>query len=230
MKKILARTFLSIQAKRPSAWSIAVMLGALAVTQAQAQVATMTFEGLKDFEYVENYYAGGYGNQNSGPGPDYGVSFTSNAYTSIDEDDGGTGNFGGEPSPSTAISFHQGSAYMNVAPGFTDTLSFYYSNPNSASTITIHSGKNGTGKVLAVLELPQTPYQEAMDPTGNLGPFVYASISFSGIAQSVDFVSLADSAYVDNVSITPVPEPETWTLFALGTGLMLMAAKRCRRM
>lgn len=118
---------------------------------------------------------------------------------------------------------------MNVASGFIGTLSFYYANPNRASTITIHSGKNGTGEVLALLELPQTPYQQAMDPTGNLGPFVYASISFSGIAQSVDFVSLAHSAYVDDISITPVPEPETWTLFGLGAGLMLMAAKRHRR-
>lgn len=90
MEKCLASPSLSIQTKRRSAWPIAVMLGIFAVTQAQA--TTMTFEGLKDLEYVENYYAGGYGNQGSGLGPDYGVSFTGNAYASIDEDDGGTGN------------------------------------------------------------------------------------------------------------------------------------------
>ena len=229
MKKSLASVSSFRQTKRSPLWPIALVLGALAVTQAQA--ATMTFEGLKDFEYVQTYYAGGQGSKGSGPGADLGVSFTGNAYTSIDADDGGTGNFGGEPSPGTAISFQQGSAFMNVERGFAGTLSFYYSNPNRASRITIHSGKSGTGDVLAVLDLPRTPYQGAMDPTGNLGPFVFASISFSGVAKSVDFLSLANRAYVDDISISPapVPEPATWTLFGLGMGLMSMAAKRRRR-
>src|SRR5262245_34842570 len=124
-----------------------------------ATSATLTFEGLGDFEYVENFYNGGLGGSGSGPGPNYGITFTGSTYTSIDADAGGTGNFGGEPSPNTAVSFQQGGAWMNVAPGFTDGLSFYYTNPNGDSTIRIYDGINGTGQLLSSLFLPRTPSQ-----------------------------------------------------------------------
>lgn len=215
-------SFANRKVSRPAA----LLLSLLAVTQAQASI--MTFEGLQDFEYVQDYYAGGHGSLGSGPGPNYGISFTGNAYTSIDADAGGTGNFGGEPSPSTAISFQQGSAYMNSESGFASVLSFYYSNPNNSSSITLYSGKNGTGQVLGTLFLPLTAYQGQPDPTGNLSPLVYASISFSGVAHSVDFIQLAHSAYVDDISITPVPEPETGMMAMIGLGVLLIG-KRFRR-
>jgi hypothetical protein len=94
-----------------------------------AASVTMTFEGLRDFEYVRNYYNGGFGGSGSGPGPNYGVFFPGDTYASIDSDVGGNGNFGSEPSPSTAISFQQSGAWMNVSQGFTNRLSFYYANP-----------------------------------------------------------------------------------------------------
>ena len=40
---------------------------------------TLTFEGLKNYEEVENYYNGGKGSKGSGPGTNYGVTFSSNA-------------------------------------------------------------------------------------------------------------------------------------------------------
>ena len=180
---------------------------------------TMTFEGLTEWEEVGDYYNGGYGYDyntglpESGPGENYGVYFLPEGkiIASIDADAGGEGNFGGEPSPSTAIWFQQGGAWMNVPSGFIGSLSFYYSNPNNASRIYIYDGLDKTGNLLATLDLPKTPYNGAPDPTGGLSPFVPASVSFSGIAKSVDFGEEANSAYIDDIKITlnspPPPEP-----------------------
>jgi hypothetical protein len=59
---------------------------------------TLTFEGLGNFEPVSQFYNGGTGGNGSGPGTNYGISFSPNSLALIDSDAGGTGNFGGEPS------------------------------------------------------------------------------------------------------------------------------------
>lgn len=173
-------------------------------TQARAAQNIMTFEGLTDGEYVNTFYNGGTGGSGSGPGANYGVWFPGSTYASIDADNGGSGNFGGEPSPNTAISFQQFSAWMNVEPGFSGSLSFYYSNPNNNSVISVYSDINGKGNLLASLFLPKTAYQGQLDPTGNLSPLVFASVGFTGVAKSVDFVGLANSAYVDDITLGTV--------------------------
>lgn len=55
--------------------------------------------------------------------------FSANALAVVDADSpGGTGNFGGEPSPDTILFFLSGvSAIMNVPAGFTVGFSFWYS-------------------------------------------------------------------------------------------------------
>src|SRR5688572_17306626 len=99
------------------------------VTPAGADPVRLTFEGLGETSYpcverVSNYYNGGFGESvcsatGHGPGPKWGVVFSSNALALIDHDAGGNGNFGGEPSPDTVLFFNPiGPAYMNVAAGF----------------------------------------------------------------------------------------------------------------
>jgi len=68
-----------------------------------AGTVVLTFEGFGDQEEIRDYYNGGVGSLGSGPGPSYGISFSSNALAIIDEDAGGSGNFGGEPSPDTIM-------------------------------------------------------------------------------------------------------------------------------
>jgi hypothetical protein len=193
----------------------------------ESPTATMTFEGLTDWEKISNYYNGEYGYDyftnlpKSGPGPNYGVTFLPDGkvLASVDADAGGTGNFGGEPSESTAIWFQQGGAWMNVPGGFIGSLSFYYSNPNSASKIYIYDGLDKTGNLLATLDLPQTEYNGAPDPTGTLSPLVQASVNFSGIAKSVDFGEEANSAYIDDIKVTlnsPLPPEPVKTKVWMG--------------
>src|SRR5258705_13892527 len=87
----------------------------------------LCFEGLQNFESVDQFYNGGTGSLGSGPNTNFGIQF-SNAVAFIDADAGGTGNFGGEPSPSTAITFlGAGSTTMNVAAGVGTGVSFLFS-------------------------------------------------------------------------------------------------------
>jgi hypothetical protein len=186
----------------------------------------LTFEGLQNFESVDQFYNGGTGSLGSGPNTNFGIQF-SNAVAFIDADAGGTGNFGGEPSPSTAITFlGAGSTTMNVAAGFDTGFSFYYSAIVAPGVVRVWSDLNGTGTILAELALPLTPASGAMDPTGQFSPFLPFGVAFDGIAHSVDFSGTADQIGFDNVTLgaerplgpdqaAPVPG----SLLLLGAGL-----------
>src|SRR5688572_20093730 len=102
--------------KLKSLASIAVI--AAAVNLAPAAVTVLDFEGVGDYNPVGNFY-------NGGAGTNYGIEFSPNALGLVDADAGGNGNFGGEPSPDTALFFLTGAAAtMNVAAGFTTGFSF----------------------------------------------------------------------------------------------------------
>ena len=163
--------------------------------------STITFEGLRDGESINQFYNGGTGGSGSGPGANYGISFSPNALAVIDSDAGGSGNFGGEPSPDTAMYFVSGTAVMNVAAGFTTGFSFYYTSYQYPSSVTVYDGLNGTGNVLATLALPVTPYNGAPDPYGTFSPFVPIGVSFAGTARSVDFGGTVNQVAFDNITI-----------------------------
>ena len=192
----------------------------------------LTFEGLADGESVLNFYDGGQGGGGSGPGANYGITFADNALVFIDADAGGTGNFGGEPSPSTVMSFLQGSAAtMNVPAGFSTGFSFFYSSPFQTGSVVVYDGLNATGNVLATLNLPLTPNNGAPDPTGVYSPLVPFGVTFTGVAHSVDFGGSANSVGFDNITLgsgtpgggggtnrsIPAPTLSTWALAALAT-------------
>lgn len=198
----------------------------LGVSQAQAETVVLTFEGLGDLNSVGDYY-------NGGAGGNLGISFSPNALSIVDEDAGGSGNFGGEPSPSTTLFFLEGgAATMNVAAGFDTGFSFFYSAINQPGTVVVYSGLDATGDVLATLELPLTPFNGAPDPTGQFSPFVAFGVSFDGIARSVDFGGTVNQIGFDNITLGSeipggvIPEPATMVL--LGTGLAGVIGQKLR--
>ncbi len=204
--------------------SLAVMIAGMA-GPAVAVPVVLTFEGLLDGEGVNQFYDGGTGSLGSGPGTNFGIQF-SNAVAFIDSDAGGTGNFGGEPSPSTAITFLGPSATtMNVAAGFDTGFSFFYSAIVAPGAIRVWSGLDGTGALLAELDLPLTPFGGAMDPTGVFSPFLAFGVAFDGIAHSVDFAGTANQLGFDNITLgserpigpdRAVPLPGSLLLLAAG--------------
>jgi hypothetical protein len=206
--------------------SLLVLLGAasgLALMTASAQAAfSIDFVGLQNGELVNNYYDGGLGSLGSGPGPNYGVTF-SNAYV-LNEYSNNEGEL--NPGPNS-ITFLSGSgSIMDVAAGFTTGFSFNYSAPYyGGASVTVWSGLDGTGTELANLALPETTDGASIPGCGghNYCPLSPFGATFAGTAESVNFSGSADYVVYDNITVGSgtvitggVPEPATWAMMMVG--------------
>lgn len=145
-----------------------------------------------------------------------GVQFSENALGIVNYDAGGSGNYidplltGG--AAGRAITYGEGrSIVMNVAGGFRDRLSFRYAAPfeldkkrdpdgDGLHEVTIYDGPNGTGNVLATIDLARTA-----DSTLPVGAYALTrdpiALGFAGIARSVTFGSQADKLLLDDIAI-----------------------------
>ena len=191
----------------------------------------LTFEGLRNGESVASFYNGGPGGFGSGPGPNFGITFSSSALAFIDSDAGGTGNVGGEPSPDTFVAFPFASGMtLNAFAGFDTGFSFFYSAPNNPGVVRVYAGANASGSLLATLNLSTTPFNGAPDPTGQFSPFVATGVAFNGIARSVDFSGTPGQIVFDNITIGTsqplVPEPATAGLLGAAGVLALLRRRR----
>lgn len=201
----------------------------------EAAVTVLTFEGIGNTASINDFYNGGTDSAGNS-GTNYGINFSSASLGLIDSDAGGTGNFANEPSASTIAFFQSGSAAtMNVAAGFDTGFSFYYTAFQDAF-VTVYSGLNSTGTILATLPL-LTNFNSGGcvgDPTGQACHWDAVGVSFLGTAHSVDFGGVANQAGFDNITLgsnTPgsgTPEPATWALMIGGFGLVGAAARRRR--
>jgi hypothetical protein len=105
--------------------------------------------------------------------------------------------------------------FMNVAGGFDNSLSVAYPSDQSTGSVTIFSGPNGTGTVLATRSLPITQFGLMFglicrsDFNANFCPFFFPSASdvfFLGTAHSVSFAGVAGQIAFDNVRLgAPLP-------------------------
>jgi hypothetical protein len=168
----------------------------------------MTFEGLQNQEQVQDYYNGGLGSFGSGPGPNFGVTFSSDALALIR-----SSPFPGDPSPPTVLLLGDlsnpfGAGYpltmtMDVAGGFSQDLNFYDIAIGRTATVQIWSGLDGTGTMLSQLTLPLLPPNNEVF-TG------LVTMPFAGTAESVVFAGGNLQLVFDDISFGPavsVPEP-----------------------
>ena len=205
---------------------------------AHADIVTLTFEGAGNLARLGSFYNGGtdsLGNR----GSNFGVLFGPTALSIIDEDvpsftgSPNTGNFGNEPSPDTVLFFLDGpAAVLNLAAGFRDGFSFYYSSTTFSGLVSVYDDIDAAGSLLGTIAL--VPLGEGQgDPNGSYNRWRASGLSFAGIARSVAFAGTADRIAFDNVtfgSAVPTPpieaalgvaEPSTLALLALG-GLALL--------
>ncbi|HEX7325600.1 MAG TPA: PEP-CTERM sorting domain-containing protein [Rhodanobacteraceae bacterium] len=207
--------------------------GSMVAVAASATPVTMTFDelatsGVGGGQYVADYYDGGCGvAYHGGPatcgGPDYGVVWTGAAVAQ--------GGLYGLNAPSTPNILVRGTEnnvsgapiVMNVANGFTDGFSFYYSSTGTVGSVTLYSGLDGTGDVLYTTgKLAGTP---AACPSHS-GLFACWNLmddfTFDGVVHSVGFDGPSNRIAWDNVSFDTrsgsiaVPEPAELGLFGLG--------------
>jgi hypothetical protein len=171
------------------------------VTGAMAQ--SMTFEGLQDGELVNGYYNGGSGSLGSqgGAAKNFGVQWVG-ALAGF-APNGTFSNVANEPTSPTVMGFISGPPpVMDVATGFKTGFSFEYAAANTPGLITVWSGLNGTGTVLATLALPvngsNPNFTEAYSNWTAIG------VSFAGTAESVTFGGTADFIVFDDVTVNSI--------------------------
>ncbi len=160
---------------------------------------SLSFDGLANGEQVLNYYTGGLAGSGSGPGPSFGVAFTS-----------------GLAADSTVIAF--GPSAVVTAPSVTMTLdgpwlsliSFYFTGNGSVS---FYSGPNATGTLLRPFTLVYPPF---FPFSAQPGPF-----------QSVVFTpATGNTMRLDSISFGSAVVPEPSIAILVLTGITLLAGFR----
>ena len=231
----------------------AAVATALPMASAQALVLNSAEEFVLNFEdinasypstnyaNISEFYNGG--NSSAGTsGTNYGVSFESNARAICLNTLGTTsgcsntsrGGLGEATSQRGGLFFTAGSeTTMNVAAGFETGFSFFYTAPNQGGAVQVFDGLDGTGNLLATLNLSTT----ASACTGfgaTFCPFVAAGVNFAGVAKSVNWGGVANQVVFDDVTFgsatagggeVPVPG----TLGIVGLGLLGLAKSRRRK-
>ena len=122
------------------------------------------------------------------------------------------------------------STFMDIPAGFTTGFSFNYTEPNTpGGFVTVWDGLDGTGTMLAMINLSLTP-SNCPGYSAAYCPFFPIGVGFAGTAKSIEFGGVANFVVFDDVtfgSVTPgVPEPSTWALMMLGLAGLGMAGRR----
>ncbi len=221
---------------RAAIGSAAFIGAALATTSAMAAVEVLNFAGLDGAHQEQplEYYNGGLGGLGSGPGPNYGISFGADTIVCSDINHGGcnTDMIPGGPGANILYFLSGPGDVMNVSGGFDTGFSFFYSAIGFTGTVTVYSGLDSTGSVLATLNLGLTPIA-GPGCAAQYCPFSAAGVTFAGLAHSVNFSGTADYIAFADITLgspdaggSPIPEPANVALMLAGLGLLGVAGRR----
>lgn len=205
--------------------TLALALLASAPALAQNSV-TIDFEGAPGYVHaIGDFYNGGTDSLGRS-GPNYGVSFT-DSLVGLSNDALGP-YYAGAPSPLTVAFAVDSNAFMNVAAGFSGALTFSYSSTEAvANAVSVYSGLNGTGSLLGSIGLLGNAQLGCRDTA--FCRFDALDFAFAGIGRSIGLGVNANAVLYDNITVTPVPEPQTYLLMFAGLAVVLGAHQRRRK-
>jgi hypothetical protein len=179
--------------------STLLLLGLAAVSNATPFV-TLNFNTLIVGEQVLNYYDGGFGSLGSGPGPNFGVTFTPDVVIVPEGVPFGNVLQGAQVSSG---------GIMDVNGGFSGPFSFYYSSGSGA--VQLFSGLDGSGTQVGTIALAP---EAGFFPAGNPEPFFESAVfQLSGPSVIIDDVTFGGIV---------VPEPALAALMAMGIGVLIL--------
>jgi hypothetical protein len=174
------------------------------------------FTGLKNLEYITNacsngtgYYDGCKGSLGSGPGPNLGLEFSTNAQAIVSAAKGGSGNFTGNPN-GNPVMFSNSYNYViiNVKNGVDVGLWFWYS-ALQMGQVTVYDGANATGNVLFNSNL--SPNNSGCN-TYKMCVWTPVGIPLTPIANSIQFSGTADYFAIADIHLgKPLPSTTTVT-------------------
>ena len=177
-------------------------------------MGTVSFGGLKNLEFIDNYYNGGNGSMGSGPGKNLQLGFTTNAQAIVSASKGGSGNFIGNPGGSPVMFFGTGTnVVINATAGISTGMWFSYS-ALQAGVVTLYAGPNGTGNIVASTAL--TPNNVGCNtyklcvwsPVGFHLVANVASIRFSGVANYLAIGTIHLGVKIPtSMTVTASPNP-----------------------
>ncbi|MEY2838382.1 MAG: hypothetical protein RJB60_681 [Pseudomonadota bacterium] len=136
------------------------------------------------------------------------------------------------PSPvGIALASLDGPAYINVAAGVDSSIEFFYTSSAAVTgAIKAYSDLNGTGTLLGTFNFAANDLNTFTDTDGTVYPvldtWTKGTFNFGGVAKSFDLSATAGVAGFDNLTISAVPEPESYALGLVGLGLVGAIARR----
>ncbi len=182
---------------------------------------------------INGFYNGGTSSDGT-TGTNYGITFSRNALAiclntpGVSCSNTSRGGLGDPTSQKGGLVFLSGSnTFMDDAAGFTTGFSFNYSAPYYPGSLSVYSGLDGAGTLLASLSLPTTTSACSSTYSANYCPFAPVGVSFAGTAESISFAGVADYIVFDDVtfgSATPGPQPGGQTPEPSSLVMMLTAA------
>jgi hypothetical protein len=184
---------------------------------------TFTFSGLSKNEQPLNYFSGAYGNLGSGPGPNYEITFSPNAFIVS----GARGN----------LLTGSGTITMNVQTEFANSLKLAYVTL-APEVVNVWSDFDGTGYLLATMTLMPRATCHSLAKcrwprAGESFPGAAASVTFSGASGEfgIGSVTLGARYYgrktTSAFNALATPEPSSIVLVPTGlAGLMWIYIRR----